>query len=286
MKRILVPCDFSATAKEAYAFALQLAGKMNAEIFVLNAIDLPFSYESTYTGGQYFNEKELLKQLQDETVKSFESLKSQIGQNGRVYLSAIQGPVSQVIQTFIQNEIIDLVVMGTNGASGMRELLVGSNTEKVVRNSPVPVIAIRVSTSLSAITDIVVPTDAMENHPRFNDALKSLQSLLMARIHFLLVSTEYPLRESNVLLENLTVYVRNGGFENFTVNLHRDDGKEAGIITFAKEINAGMIAMATHGRKGLNHLLFGSLAEDIVNHVNCPVWTFSIRNENEQNNEN
>lgn len=277
MKKILVPCDFSFTAKQAYDFALEVAQRKNAEIHVLKAIDFPFSYESAYASGHYFHEKELLKQLEDDAKKSFEALAKSSGNSGKVHFSALQGPVTNVIQTYIENEGIDLVIMGTNGATGMKEYLVGSNTEKIVRYSPVPVIAIRQSIRLASITDIVVPTDANEVHQGFVTALKELQGMSFATLHLLLVSTDYRLLNSNQMMEKLDSWATKCGFENYTLNLQREDHKEEGIIEFAREISADMIAMATHGRRGLGHLFMGSLAEDVVNHVHCPVWTYSIR---------
>jgi len=277
MKKILVPCDFSSTSKQAYAFALQAAQRIDAELHIVKAIDLPFSYESAYAAGHYYNDTGLLKELQEDAHKSFEALTKNLGKNTRTHFSALQGPVTNVIQTYIENEAIDLVIMGTNGATGMKEYFIGSNTEKIVRFSPVPVIAVRESINLSSITDIVVPTDAGEVYPEFVTQLKRLQGMSFATLHFLLVSTDHRLLNSNQKMEKLESYTKKCGFENYTVNLQREDTMEQGIVEFAREINADMIAMATHGRRGIGHLFMGSLAEDIVNHVNYPVWTYSIR---------
>ena len=65
--------------------------------------------------------------------------------------------------------------------------------------------------------------------------------------------------------------------KNYTLNVFNDPYEESGVINFAQEIDADMIAMGTHGRRGLAHLMSGSVAEDIVNHVDCPIWTYSIK---------
>lgn len=284
MKKILVPCDFSFTSTQAYSVALQFARRSNAEVHVVKAIDLPFSYESSYAAGHYAYDKTLLKTLEDDAHQSFENLKKKSGSVDRLQFSALQGPVTNVIRTYIENENIDFVVMGTNGATGFKEYFVGSDTEKIVRFSPVPVLAVRQAFDLSSITDIAVPTDARLVHPGFIRALQDLQSLFAAELHLLFVSTEYKLFNSNQLMKQLDDFAVRAQLKNYTLNLQREDGKEQGIVEFAKEINAGMIAMATHGRQGLNHLFAGSLAEDIVNHVNCPVWTYSIRNDKSESN--
>ena len=73
-------------------------------------------------------------------------------------------------------------------------------------------------------------------------------------------------------------FVEKFNIENPTYNIFNDTIEEDGIIYFAEEIDAGMIAMATHGRTGFAHLLSGSIAEDVVNHSNRPVLTFNMKN--------
>lgn len=282
MKKILVPCDFSYTAKQAYNFAVELAEKTEGEVFVLRVIDLPFSYESAYAAGHFSHEEKLLQQLQDVAQKNFESLRKVSRPYPNVHFSAVHGAVTDTIITFAENEKIDLIVMGTNGASGMKEYFVGSNTEKIVRYAPVPVISIRNLTGLKSITNIVFPTDVTSASKDLVAKVKELQQLFDAKLHLLLVSIDYKLVNSSMLLGKLEKFAKDNYLTNYTLNLQREDSAEAGIVEFAKEVGGDMIAMATHGRKGLAHLFSGSLAEDIVNHVHCPVWTYSIKNTSDE----
>jgi nucleotide-binding universal stress UspA family protein len=68
------------------------------------------------------------------------------------------------------------------------------------------------------------------------------------------------------------------GMESKTFNLHiyNDRTIEEGILNYAQSIDAGLIGISTHGRKGLAHFFNGSLSEDIVNHAKRPVITFKI----------
>jgi nucleotide-binding universal stress UspA family protein len=63
-------------------------------------------------------------------------------------------------------------------------------------------------------------------------------------------------------------------FKNYKVHVYNDISEQEGTMNFAKDIGADMIAMGTHGRSGLAHLFSGSIAEDVVNKVECPMWTF------------
>lgn len=278
MKRILVPCDFSVTARSAYTFALDIARKTDAEVFVLKAIDFPFMYENSLAGTPYlFDPRELMKQLEEEARDSFGKMKAAHTLQHDVSFEVVQGPVSPTIRDFITSHDIDLVVMGTKGASGLSEFLIGSNTEKVVRTSPVPVLAVRKAVNLSSIRNIVFPTALDLDQPHVITKLKELQSFFNARIHILMINTPHNLRRTGNEIELMENYARRIGLENFTLNVREDLYEQGGIIDFVRETGADMIAMGTHGRRGLAHLFFGSIAEDVVNHVDVPIWTYSIR---------
>jgi nucleotide-binding universal stress UspA family protein len=65
--------------------------------------------------------------------------------------------------------------------------------------------------------------------------------------------------------------------KNFTINLFSDNTEEEGIVYFAEQVDADLIAMATHGRTGFAHVISGSIAEDVVSHSKRPVLTFVIK---------
>ena len=68
-------------------------------------------------------------------------------------------------------------------------------------------------------------------------------------------------------------------FKDYTINVFNYTEEERGILEFASLIKADLIAMGTHSRTGIAHLLNGSLAEDLVNHYEGQVWTYSLKNE-------
>jgi nucleotide-binding universal stress UspA family protein len=282
MKKILVPCDFSTTSQQAYTFALDIAKKMNAEVFVMKAIDFPFMYESSFAAVPYsFDPGSLLKELEEDAKKSFKKMKGSYTRQEDVSFEVIQGPVTAVIRNFIDSHKIDLVVMGTNGAGGLAEYLVGSNTEKIVRFSPVPVFVVRKAINLSSIKNIVFPTTLELDQVDLIAKVKELQSLFDATLHLLLVNTPHYLKPSKGELDQMEQYASYYKLRNYTLSIRDDFREQEGIMLFAQEIKADMIAMATHGRRGLAHLFMGSITEDVVNHGACPIWTCSIRKREE-----
>ena len=195
-----------------------------------------------------------------------------------IQLNVVDGSVHASVIDFIRNREVELVVMGTRGASGVREWMVGSNTEKIVRNSPVPVIAIKNYHPGWTISDIVFPnTLDIEDQEDLVTNVKALQHLFQAKVHIIWVNTPAVNKPENEIRKKLQAFAQRFMFTNFTINIFNYTDEEAGIVAFTNQINADMIAMGTHGLKGIAHLLAGSVAEDVVNHVACPVWTYCAK---------
>lgn len=279
MKKILVPCDFSDCAIEAFRFALDLAAQSKGEVSVVKVIDLPVVYEATFGMPPYVLNPGFVKELDDDAENTFKKLFDQYGKGfGAVQFTVLHGPVTAMLREFIEDKKIDLVVMGTHGASGFKEFFVGSNTEKVVRFSKAPVFSIRKAVPIESIRNIAFPTLLEMDQPDLASKVMMLQKFFNAKLHLLLVNTPSNFRTHEEQKEAMQEYVKHYGFENYTINMRNDTYFEPdSILRFAGEVHADMIAMGTHARRGISHFLIGSTAEDVVNHVNVPIWTTSIR---------
>jgi nucleotide-binding universal stress UspA family protein len=276
MKRILVPCDFSEPALQAYYFAMNIAGQSNADVFVLKVIDLPFVYETSFGASPYSFDPGIMKDLEGGARNDFEKMKSRHPRKERVTFTTFQGPVTATLRQFITDNKIDLVVMGTRGAGGLKEYLIGSNTEKMVRLSPVPVLTVRKSFDLSQIKNILFPTNLHLDQVNLVTHIKEVQSFFSAKLHLLLVNTPYNMKRTIDETQMMEEYAKHYKLKDYTLNMRNDFHVEDGIINFAHEIKADMIAMGTHGHRGLAHLFMGSVAEEVVNNVDCPIWTYSV----------
>ena len=97
-----------------------------------------------------------------------------------------------------------------------------------------------------------------------------------AQINLLYVNTPSNFTTTIEVNQIMEEFVKDLDLENYTLNVYNDTSVEKGILNFAKETNANLIGMTTHGRKGLAHFFNGSISEDLVNHANMPVITFKI----------
>ena len=97
-----------------------------------------------------------------------------------------------------------------------------------------------------------------------------------AQMHLLFVNTVSDFKTSDEALSMMRNFIKGMGLEDYTLNIYNDHSVEKGILNFAKEKNAQLVGMSTHGRKGLSHFFNGSISEDLVNHAQRPVITFKI----------
>lgn len=273
MKNILVPCDFSKPAEEAFKFAVNIASQGKGSIHVLYVIDITFIGGNLTLINSYAFSIGFLKAIEKEVEHKFEVMRSRYAPlTLPVKFTHQIGTLTLQIEKYIAANSIDLVLMGTHGDG---KATFGSNTEKIVRYSPVPVLAVR--TAPAHITNIVVPVIPDQTDDNFIQAIKALQNFFQARIHLLYINTPVFFKSDPDSNKELSTFAREKKFTNYTANIRSDYTIEAGITNFAKEIDADMIALGTHAWKGLAHFFIGSIAEDMVNHGKIPIWTLCLK---------
>jgi nucleotide-binding universal stress UspA family protein len=271
MNRILVPCDFSAQAMSAVKMAAEVAGQSGGALHILNVVEVPVMHDSMLMPTLSF-EEETMTELKNNAVKQFEKIKASLTMLP-VTTEVVYGSPAVMIAEYIRDKGIELVVMGTKGASGLKELLIGSTAEKIVRNATCPIITVRKEVSPGSIKNIVVPNSLEPEQEGLVTKLKQLQQMLKATLHIVWINTPANFTPDNITLVRLKDFAKRYMLTDYTLNIYNDVEEKNGVIAFAKHKEADMIAMGTHGRKGISHLLIGSIAEDVVNHVEIPIWT-------------
>jgi nucleotide-binding universal stress UspA family protein len=276
MKKILVPCDFSDPAVQAFKTAIDIAGKSEGEVVLLNVIELPVMHESVLMPTLSFEEA-FIKDMKAHAEKNFKKMIDKWAKEGPHVSSFIEfGGTTPTIRDFVKDHDIDLIVMGTSGASGVKEFFIGSNTEKIVRTAGVPVMSVKKYTKQSAIKNIVFPTTLEMDQEDITAHVKELQNFFKATLHILFVNTPSSFKRDLEIRTQMKAYAKRFMFKDYTLNVWNDYSEEEGLKNFVMETKADMVAMATHGRRGLNHLMSGSIAEDAVNHIDCIIWTYKI----------
>jgi nucleotide-binding universal stress UspA family protein len=156
MKKILVPTDFSATADNALLFAFELAKKTGASVSLFHGFHEFYTVQGKYT--ELFDE---VKESADNALKwqsdKYASLPEFTGVD--VKLHSLPGNIINSLKEIIEITNPDILIMGTNGATGLKEVWVGSNTVKVIENFDLPVIVVPAEANIKPLEQILFPSD-------------------------------------------------------------------------------------------------------------------------------
>jgi len=274
MKRILVPTDFSEHAEDALKVASEIAKKNNSEIIILHMLELPSQMNDAVLGGASIPETMLFMKKANEMLDEVSS---------RPYLDDIQiteivkmdKPIHGIIQVSKDYDI-DLIVMGSHGSSGIEELLIGSTTEKVVRNSEIPVLVIKKDISNFNAANIVFASDFSDETKKPFQKLLNFSQFFDSKIHLVTICTPNSFKPTHEIEKAMNDFLSDFNTPNFETHIYNDTNIEKGIINFSNKINADIIGMCTHGRTGFAHFFNGSISEGLVNHAVKPVITFKI----------
>lgn len=281
MKKILVPTDFSKTSITALETAFEIAKKAGATIFVLHVVEeaTPDSYKIT---GEWRDDNWEDKLF---TFKLLERAKAQLEKlvmDPRFSAVKLVGELRlgnpfHGMNTIISEQKVDLVVMGTRGKTNLESMVIGTNTERVVRHSHCPILTVQKRPSSSDFKNIVYATAMSKDEEVFSRIVKRTQQLYDSTIHLVRINTPGDFQRDRVVKDYMNKFAKSLQLKNFTINVYNDVSEEEGILYFADSIDADLIAMATHGRTGFAHVLAGSIAEVVVSKAVRPVLTWVIK---------
>ena len=278
MKKILVPVDFSQKSEEALKVAAKIARKMDGEIYVLHLLDIP-SGEIDIIEGNQVPKGPMAMMLFERTHEKFdEFLDKDYLDNIPVYEEVMTNAPVEGISEFAQKNNIDFIVMGSHGTSGLEEFFVGSNTEKVVRTSKIPVLVIKKPANDFKVEKVVVAGKFLgKNMTEFKKVIEFLK-IFNPEIYLLRVNTISNFKSTKELEEVFDNFLKKvPEYPDLSPVIYNDYTVQEGIFNFAEKVDADIIALATRGRQGIMHFLTDSIAENVVNAAKRNILTIKVK---------
>ncbi|WP_258103612.1 universal stress protein [Marinoscillum sp. MHG1-6] len=281
MNKILVPYDFSDVALHALNFAADLARKVkeHCTVNLINVIEHPTPDTIKTMGIVDYDPMEAvyIKQMMitmEEKMKALmaDAKYKDIDLNYKIVL----GQPFHEITNEITTTGVELVVMGTSGVSGAEEFLVGSNAERMVRYSKCPVITLSEESNVSSVQDIVFASNFYEVPASFVEHIKRLQAAFDAELKIVKINTPASFTTTRHDMKQMSNFVEKFDLKNYSLDIYNHTNEEDGIVAYAEDMGADLIALGTNQRRGVGHFINGSIAEDVVNHSKIPVWTFGL----------
>jgi nucleotide-binding universal stress UspA family protein len=195
MKRILVPTDFSATAERAFRFAADIASKTGGSITLYHVYtpeEIPFADTEE-------KRKEYNKQLEATQLKRLQRLKKKVMADGKeviVTTTVGRAPIIGDVLKYTKHNQIDLIVMGTQGASGLKKIIVGSVATHIIEKSDIPVLLVPEKFEWKDPEHIVFATDY-----RKTDTRALSLTIAMAKIYHAAVTIVHLLNPYSQLID-------------------------------------------------------------------------------------
>ncbi len=275
MKNILVPIDFSETSKFAAKYALEIAKITNAKIALIHLIEIPKGIIDMGASSK-FSIPESMLYLRKVKEKILHFKKEVFSKNTKVnYYIKLNTPAKGILKQ-AEKMNSDLIVMGYKGHSDFEELIIGSNTEKVVRSAKQPVIVIKKDFEKFNLKNIVFASDFTEENKEVFKKFINFANIFNSKIHLLKVNTPANFKKTFDTENLITAFASKFQLKNFNIKIYNDATVEKGILNFSSEINADLIGLSTHGRSGLAHLFAGSIVKKLTKSALKPMLTVKI----------
>lgn len=277
MKTILIPVDFTSTRNKALEIGSTIAKRISAKLMLIHMAGIE---DRILTGTPSLEETIFETKLAE---KQFSELLDQSFLQDVLVEPVLQKKLNfSGLNDFAKDIEAALIIMGSHGSSGLKEIFKGSNAEKVVRSSEIPVLIIKENDLVFSPERLIFASNFEEETiPSYYKIIEiaTLLSLKMELLYINLPGEQFAsTKEMDEKLLSFFNKVNHPDAINAikTVTRIADYSVEQGVFNYASLSGADIIAIPTHGRKGLAHFFSGSISEDIANHSTLPVLTVKM----------
>ncbi|NMM50150.1 universal stress protein [Marinigracilibium pacificum] len=272
VNKILIPVDFSSCSINAAKEGIALARTMSAQVILLHAYRIPVTGVEIESGVTV--DPELHQEIKEDVEKEFDQLLETIPELKKVdfKIKSTYDFVNDAVGQVVEEENIGLIIMGTNGARGIDEVLIGSNAYNVIKTVKVPVIVIPEGASLKSLKTVVFTSDF--RHIPKKETIKFLLDLVKfvgAKIHILHIDTDgvTGLNEDETFeAKQLALHFK--GIPHEFKYLQADEVDE-GILTFTEKANADLLAVMPRKHDIITKLFKRSITKKLAFHSNVPL---------------
>lgn len=268
MKTILVPTDLSPITAYALNVAVDLARAYQAEIVLLHTVLSDYIPPADCVTGLSFDIGPVYEEAWKEADKELHKLATNPNYAGVTIKTQLGSNLEGLIRC-INEQPADLIVLASKGSSGLMEWLEGSHAELIVRHATCPVLVVKQPVIHFKPERIVYGIDLEAELKKPHSYPFPLDNSHHRQFLYVMTPTD------NRLPEGIRAWVDEfasvNGMKEYNLHLWHDKTVPGGILHYADEVKADLIVLFTHGHKGLQHWLKGSVAEDVLNHSQIPV---------------
>lgn len=269
MKTILVPTDFSANAANAINYAVKLADQVKGKLILCHAL------QSQILGlpeeGVTISPEKLLKaSYLEELNKLGRSIQLENGFRFELETVCEDGPLYQLLADVAVTRNVDLIVMGTRGASTFLDKLIGTNTLNIIENALCPVLAIPAKATFTGFQKLVYASDFEKEEHVYLQQLFQLTEPFDTQVHVLNVKAEDQLdmvADGQIVAEIAKEFTR----KPYQISQLKAGHVVEGINAFTRENPVDVVAVAIEKRGFLETLFHKSVSTQLAFESNLPL---------------
>lgn len=276
MVNILVPTDFSDLSKIAVKYAIKIANKVNGTVALLHVINTVKPVTNDMKRRLKPVGEEVLAGAEDDLEKLARSLGRQIRFSTPIKTRAAETEVdfSETIKKEAKKLRSGLIVMGTHGASGLKKVVMGSNTNGVISSSKIPVLAIPERAEFRGFRNIVYASDLKNIEKELKQLMPYVREF-DSTIHLIhIVSSGKSVPDIEAKIEGI---IEKAGYENVVVMVLADANVDEGIEQYITNTKADLLAMFTHDLNFYEKLFDSSITRRMAFHSRIPLLAFKQR---------
>lgn len=274
IRNILIPTDFSKTSLLALEQAAFMARLCKADLHLLHVVEISDTVYNIYNPAILINDVGAVEKL---ALKQLMELAATIKKKYAIGVKPIckDGYTTSVIIDTVNERNIDIVVMGTHGASGFNEFFMGSNAHKTVTICPCPVITVQTHSKKIGFTNIVLPIDDCVYSRQKVDSTIALAKKYAAKINilgFLEKGNDTDPEKFNVKIASVQKAVEKSGLP-YEIKITKGNNFAESTMNFSKKIKADLVVVLTDHESHMKSMFLGAFAKRIVNHSRIPVMS-------------
>jgi nucleotide-binding universal stress UspA family protein len=284
MKKILVPTDLSEIAELGLKLAVEIAKRCEATISLINFTRHPLGKTFTTTGEVDVNadseEMVFTLELLQAKKEKLEALSSRYNSEGvKIEFAVIDDKFKNGIDSYLSQEQIDLIVMGTSGEETAKESFTGNHTLQVIKVSSCPVLSVRDGFNIEDFNNIVAAVTVITDNQVAQGLtmLREIAECFDSHIH--LVHVRNRAADSNLILdEYFTRMATIAELKKFSVVILDETDQAEAITAYAGKVNAGLIAVMKDGPNGIFRIFSNKFSNKIIKEEGRPVFTLNLQN--------
>lgn len=268
MKTILVPTDFSDNAAHALTYAAALANQVRAKLIIVHIINLPV--RSVGSNAIIPRDAQLENESQQELNQLSKKLQMEYGSELEVDTICQFGFFMATLNELVVTKLVDLVIMGTHGASNLLDNLIGSNTSLYIKVASCPVLAVPAQANFTGFKKIAYASDFESDETIFLHQLFGMAEPFKTEVTILNVQTIYQLNivDDDQILRDIVKHFPENRYSFATI---KEDDVVEGLHQFLEDNTVDMLAISIHKRDFLEDLFHRSISKQLLFHATVPV---------------